>query len=304
MDVYLSSASNRTNEVIQRLTLIATIFLPLTFVTGFFGQNFGWLVENVTAPGRSSSSASSSSSWSWRRCSSGFAGGAGSDPAMPGPFRPGEARAARDSARGAIGAHATSGAARAIRVRSRVSGEGGPVRRRQENARHDLIQATMRRLWAPWRLEYIQTADDQPGCVFCARRRRRRGRLVVHRGEHAFVLLNKFPYASGHLMVAPLRHTGELGALDDEEALEVHRLAPPALDALARTMRPQGFNLGWNLGRVAGAGVVDHVHLHVVPRWAGDTNFMPVLADVKVMPEALEATRAKLAAAWHARPPA
>jgi ATP adenylyltransferase len=99
-------------------------------------------------------------------------------------------------------------------------------------------------------------------------------------------------------MVAPVRHVGEFGGLSDEEALELHRLADRALAALAAAYAPQGFNLGWNLGRAAGAGVVDHVHLHVVPRWAGDTNFMPVLADVKVMPEHLTATRAKLAAAW------
>jgi ATP adenylyltransferase len=155
------------------------------------------------------------------------------------------------------------------------------------------------RLWAPWRLEYIQSADELPGCVFC----RAAGpddadELVVHRGSRAFVLLNRFPYASGHLMVAPYRHLGELGDLTDGEALEIHRLASAGLGALAETMSPQGYNLGWNLGRIAGAGIVDHVHLHVVPRWAGDTNFMPVLADVKVMPEHLADTRRKLAAAW------
>ena len=94
------------------------------------------------------------------------------------------------------------------------------------------------------------------------------------------------------------RHEGEFGALDREEAAEIHALASAGLGALADTMSPQGFNLGWNLGRIAGAGVVDHVHMHVVPRWAGDTNFMPVLADVKVLPEALEETRRKIAAAW------
>src|SRR2546423_14947942 len=99
-------------------------------------------------------------------------------------------------------------------------------------------------------------------------------------------------------MVAPFRHGGDFAELDDEEALELHRLAGLGLDALAAVYRPDGANLGWNLGRVAGAGVVDHVHLHVVPRWAGDTNFMPVLADVKVMPEHLAETRRKLADAW------
>ena len=158
----------------------------------------------------------------------------------------------------------------------------------------------MRQLWAPWRLEYVQTADEEPGCVFCRAHEATDDAeaLVVHRGARAFVLLNKYPYASGHLMVAPIRHEGEFGALDADEALEVHRLASVALGVLAETMQPQGFNLGWNLGRIAGAGVIDHVHLHVVPRWAGDTNFMPVLADVKVIPETLADTREKLARAW------
>jgi len=159
----------------------------------------------------------------------------------------------------------------------------------------------VKQLWAPWRLEYIQSADEQEDCVFClARDGENEERLVVHRGKLALVVLNKYPYASGHLMVAPNRHEGEFGELDGDEALELHRLAAAGLAALAETMRPQGFNLGWNLGRIAGAGVIDHVHLHVVPRWAGDTNFMPVLADVKVLPEALEQTRLKLAEAWPA----
>jgi ATP adenylyltransferase len=159
----------------------------------------------------------------------------------------------------------------------------------------------VKRLWAPWRLEYIQGADEAEGCFFCrAREGDDEEGLVIHRGTSAFVVLNKYPYASGHLMVAPNRHEGEFGELEAEEALEIHRLAAAGIAALAETMRPQGFNVGWNLGRIAGAGVVDHVHLHVVPRWAGDTNFMPVLADVKVLPEALEATRAKLAEAWPA----
>jgi ATP adenylyltransferase len=148
-------------------------------------------------------------------------------------------------------------------------------------------------------MEYIQGADEQEGCIFCrARDGADEESLVVRRGERAFVVLNRYPYASGHLMVAPNRHEGEFGELDAEEAAEIHRLAATGLGALAETMRPQGFNLGWNLGRIAGAGVVDHLHLHVVPRWAGDTNFMPVLADVKVLPEALEDTRRKLAGAW------
>jgi ATP adenylyltransferase len=157
------------------------------------------------------------------------------------------------------------------------------------------------RLWAPWRLEYIASADDQTGCVFCAAiEGDDEEKLVVSRGRRASVLLNRFPYASGHLMVAPHRHVGEFGELEDEEIVEIHRLASAAIGALAQTYGPQGYNLGWNLGRIAGAGIVDHIHLHVVPRWAGDTNFMPVLADVKVMPEYLAETRRKLAEVWPA----
>ena len=154
-------------------------------------------------------------------------------------------------------------------------------------------------LWAPWRLEYIQSADEQPGCVFClAQEGDDEQGLVVRRGAKAFALLNRFPYSSGHLMVAPYRHVGEYGELTDDEVLELHRLAAEGIAALRETYAPHGHNLGWNLGRVAGAGIVDHVHTHVVPRWEGDTNFMPVLADVKVMPEHLSETRRQLANAW------
>src|SRR5919201_2508362 len=154
-------------------------------------------------------------------------------------------------------------------------------------------------LWAPWRLEYVGSADEQEGCVFClAAAGDDEEGLVVKRGEHGFVLLNKFPYASGHLMIAGYRHVGDLGDLEDDEVLEIPRLASQGLGALAQTYSPQGYNLGWNLGRIAGAGIVDHVHLHVVPRWAGDTNFMPVLADVKVIPEHLAETRRRLAETW------
>jgi ATP adenylyltransferase len=156
------------------------------------------------------------------------------------------------------------------------------------------------RLWAPWRLEYVENADKQEGCVFCraAASDDDEGQLVVHRGERAFVLLNKFPYSSGHMLVAPYRHGLNFGDLDETEILEIHRLGAQGLQALAATYAPDGYNLGWNIGRIAGAGIPDHGHLHVVPRWAGDTNFMPVLADVKVIPEHLTATRARLADAW------
>ena len=155
------------------------------------------------------------------------------------------------------------------------------------------------RLWAPWRLEYVQSADEQDGCVFCrAAAGDDEEQLVVRRGERAFVLLNKFPYTSGHLLVAPYRHGVNFAELDEDEILEVHRLGARGLDALAAVYRPEGFNLGWNVGRPAGAGIVDHGHLHVVPRWTGDTNFMPVFGDVKVIPQFLAETRQRLMGAW------
>jgi len=157
----------------------------------------------------------------------------------------------------------------------------------------------MERLWAPWRLEYVAHADDDDGCVFCrAAAGGDEEGLVVHRGERAFALLNKFPYASGHLLVAPYRHGAGFDGLDEAEALEVHRLAVQGIEALRTVSTPEGFNVGWNLGRVAGAGIVDHGHVHVVPRWGGDTNFMPVLADVRVLPEHLQESRRRLADAW------
>jgi ATP adenylyltransferase len=159
----------------------------------------------------------------------------------------------------------------------------------------------VKQLWAPWRLEYIKSADEETGCVFClAAEGDDEERLVVSRGRHGIALLNKYPYSSGHFMVAPIRHVGEYGDLTDDEALELHRLASAGMAALAQLYAPQGYNVGWNLGRSAGAGVVDHVHMHVVPRWGGDTNFMPVLADVKVLPEHLAETRERLAGAWPA----
>ena len=159
-------------------------------------------------------------------------------------------------------------------------------------------------LWAPWRLEYITQAGEQAGCVFCdesAGTIPAEDSLLVVLGETALALLNKYPYSSGHLMVAPRRHVGEFGVLADNEALEIHRLAVDAVDTLHRVYGPGGFNLGWNLGHAAGAGITDHVHQHVVPRWSGDTNFMPVLADVKVIPEHLLETRDRLRDAWPSR---
>jgi ATP adenylyltransferase len=157
-------------------------------------------------------------------------------------------------------------------------------------------------LWAPWRLEYVGSVDEQPGCFLCnaASSTDDEAHLVVHRGERAFVVLNKFPYSSGHLLVAPYDHGLNFPDLGDAAAVEMHRLGAAGTKALQDVYAPEGFNLGWNIGRIAGAGIPDHGHLHVVPRWGGDTNFMPVLGDVRVLPEHLLESRRKLAAAWPA----
>jgi ATP adenylyltransferase len=149
-----------------------------------------------------------------------------------------------------------------------------------------------RPLWAPWRIEYI-TGPKAGECIFCAAGASRDGGSgqVVEGGDTCFTMLNAFPYASGHVMVAPYRHVGEL------EALEVMVLARRVVSALREVMAPDGFNAGFNIGQVAGAGYADHLHLHVVPRWRGDTNFMPVLGGTRVISQALEETREALAAA-------
>jgi ATP adenylyltransferase len=146
----------------------------------------------------------------------------------------------------------------------------------------------------------VQQAGEAAGCVFCREAEGTVGddSLVVRRAERTVALLNKFPYSSGHVMVAPLRHVGELSDLDEAEWLELHRLTTAAIAALRAVYRPDAFNVGWNLGEVAGGSIAGHLHQHVVPRWAGDTNFMPVLADVKVLPEHLRETRERLSAAW------
>ncbi len=136
--------------------------------------------------------------------------------------------------------------------------------------------------------------SNKRGCIFCDKVRANvaqdRENLVVWRGKRAFVVLNLYPYSNGHLMVAPYRHTGELESLDGDTLKEMMLLVAKSIRALRVMMNPQGFNVGANLGHVAGAGVEDHVHIHVVPRWGGDTNFMPVLADVRMIPELLPQT--------------
>ncbi len=156
----------------------------------------------------------------------------------------------------------------------------------------------MDRLWTPWRMEYIRSAsaEEQPACIFCALPEEGddERNLILARAGTAFVILNRFPYNAGHLMVASSRHVGEYEDLSEEELLDVQRLLQRSVAALKEEMQPHGFNLGVNLGRTAGAGIPDHLHWHVVPRWGGDTNFMPVLGQTKVLPELLAETYQKL----------
>jgi ATP adenylyltransferase len=148
------------------------------------------------------------------------------------------------------------------------------------------------RIWAPWRLAYVKDAskDAEQACIFCAKPGEGddRASLIIHRGERCFVILNLYPYTNGHLMVAPYDHVAGIQDLPADTAAEMMALAKRAIEILQSKYEPHGFNVGFNQGRVAGAGVEHHIHMHVVPRWGGDTNFMPVLADTRVMPQTLE----------------
>ena len=153
----------------------------------------------------------------------------------------------------------------------------------------------MRHIFAPWRIRYIQ-APKYEGCIFCdfPAENNDEKRLILHRGRLSFTIMNTYPYNPGHVMIAPYSHKASLEDLTSEEMLDIFENAKLVIRAIKGTMNPDGFNLGINIGRVAGAGIEDHIHLHIVPRWNGDTNFMPVLGDVKVIPEALEETYRKL----------
>ena len=147
----------------------------------------------------------------------------------------------------------------------------------------------MEHLWAFWRSHYIENVDKiaSSDCFLCEAVRQPpdkwRSYLVLHRGKTAFIVMNLYPYNAGHLMVCPIRHTDDFTSLSDEELLEINKLVQASIRALKETISPHGFNVGWNLGRVAGAGLESHIHCHVVPRWNGDTNFMPVLGETKVI---------------------
>jgi ATP adenylyltransferase len=155
------------------------------------------------------------------------------------------------------------------------------------------------RLWSPWRLQYVTSTDEAHGCVFCeAPSAPDAQSLIVHRGRECYVILNLYPYNTGHLMVVPNRHIATLAAALHDERCEMMDLTRMAEQALTDAYRPQGLNVGMNLGRPAGAGIVDHIHIHVVPRWSGDTNFMTVVGDVRVLPEAIAESARRLREAF------
>ena len=153
----------------------------------------------------------------------------------------------------------------------------------------------MERIWAPWRIQYIQMEKPE-GCILCEKPGQNNDaqNYILHRGDKNFIILNSYPYNPGHLMVAPYRHVASLEKLTDEERQEHFEIVSRSVRVLKQVFNPGGFNIGINLGKAAGAGIEDHFHTHIVPRWQGDTNFMPVLSDVRVLPEALADTYQKL----------
>lgn len=158
----------------------------------------------------------------------------------------------------------------------------------------------MEHLWSPWRMDYIQSNKMNEECIFCQALQMEDGaeNLIVHRGRNVFVILNRFPYTSGHLMVVPNAHLANLWDLDSESRAELMELATRSVEILMVEYKTEGFNLGMNLGEVAGAGIADHIHMHIVPRWKGDTNYMSTTANTRVLPESLEETFDRVCKAW------
>ncbi|MFA5857676.1 MAG: HIT domain-containing protein [Elusimicrobiota bacterium] len=155
----------------------------------------------------------------------------------------------------------------------------------------------MKNLWAPWRMTFIETHKHVKGCVFCRYLRERMNDVknhVLYRGRTCFVVMNLYPYNNGHLMVMPKRHIGDITKLTKSEYAELMALSIKAVKVIKRVLKPEGYNIGMNIGAVSGAGIADHLHMHIVPRWYADTNFMPVVAGIKVMPQAVDDTYALL----------
>jgi ATP adenylyltransferase len=158
----------------------------------------------------------------------------------------------------------------------------------------------MNRLFAPWRMKYILDNKKENGCIFCnfPEENKDEKRLILARSEKCFIMLNAFPYNNGHLMVSPYRHIADYDDLSIEELVDIHVNVQKVIKMLKRVQNPQGFNVGLNLGKTAGAGFDEHLHIHIVPRWNGDTNFMPVLDDTRVIPQSLLETYRTLKNDW------
>ena len=158
------------------------------------------------------------------------------------------------------------------------------------------------KIFAPWRSEYILSGGQKTdGCIFCdyPKQDKDEENLIIYRGKLCFVIMNRYPYNAGHLMVIPYRHLHNFMELTADELTELMQLVQKAVETLTKVMHPNGFNIGMNIGKVAGAGIDQHLHMHVVPRWNGDTNFMPVVGDTRVISEALESARKRLTAEWN-----
>ena len=156
----------------------------------------------------------------------------------------------------------------------------------------------MKLIWAPWRKKYIRRKKHVPGCIFCrihrATPRQDAKNLLLYRSQHSLIMLNLYPYNNGHLMVVPNRHVSSIERLEDDERLDILKLVDLSLEILRKVFHPQGFNVGINLGHAAGAGVPGHVHVHIVPRWEADTNFMPVMSSTRVISDSLNGTYQEL----------
>jgi ATP adenylyltransferase len=146
----------------------------------------------------------------------------------------------------------------------------------------------MDRLWAPWRINYIHSKDKFKGCIFCRAKKIKADHCVIFKTKSSICMLNIYPYNNGHLLISPLRHIGDIELLKPEEVLDLFNSLKRAKSLLQKVLKPQGYNLGFNLGRPAGAGITGHLHLHLVPRWAGDTNFMPVTGNIRVISQSLD----------------
>ncbi len=159
----------------------------------------------------------------------------------------------------------------------------------------------VKKLWAPWRMAYIsRLGGKDEGCIFCSKPQsdKDRDNLILYRGKHAYVIMNLYPYNNGHSMVIPYKHTSDFTDLNDDEMLEIMQLVKKTINVFKKVFNPEGFNTGFNLGRAAGAGISQHIHFHVLPRWVGDTNFMPVIGETRVISEHIHDTYDKLKAAF------